>query len=166
MRIADVPEFSKKHDILAFPSTALVSDIAQKMAERNVGAVPIIDNGRLVGIFSERDMVKRVVAAGLDATKTPVHDVMTPDPQTASPDDWVSDAVEFMIQGHYRHLPIVGHEGELVGFLSQRDFMAVNLGELLKNTAKVSFITLAKAPQVWIMVGGLVLYTIFLLAIS
>lgn len=166
MRIADVPEFNKKHDIVAFGSDAMISDVARKMAEKNIGAIPVIDDGKLVGVFSERDMLKRVVAAGMDPTKTKLGEVMTPEPQTASPDDWVSDAVDFMVQGHYRHLPIVAHDGELVGFLSQRDFMAVNLSELLKNTAKVSFMTIAKAPQVWIMVGGLVLYTIFLLSIS
>ena len=165
MKISDIPEFNRKHEIVALSGDTTVDIAAKRMAEKNIGAVPVMDKETLVGIFSERDMLKRVVAEGKDPAQTSLKDVMTPDPQHASPDDWVHDAADFMIQGHYRHLPIID-EGKLVGFLSQRDFVAVDLHQLLHDTAKVSFMAIAKAPQVWIMLGGIILYTIFLLSIS
>ena len=64
-----------------------VSAVVAMMAEQQIGAIPICEDGRLVGIFSERDFVRRVAAAGLDPDKTPLGAVMTPDPVTASPNE-------------------------------------------------------------------------------
>ena len=66
----------------------------------------------------------------------------------------------------YRHLPVVDAKGTLVGFLSQRDFLAMSVSELLKQTARISFITLAKAPPVWILLAGMLLYTILILYVK
>jgi CBS domain-containing protein len=90
------------------------------MAKRRIGAVPIVDKGRLVGIFTERDVVLRIVAAGRDPNKTTLAKVMTPDPDTLEPGDSVRAALDLMQAGHFRHLPVVDG-GRLIGIVSIRD---------------------------------------------
>lgn len=166
MKIHEIPEFHNRKELITLPSNTLVKDAAMSMAGSNIGAIPVVDDGKLVGVFSERDMLKRVVAENKDPHTTRLSEVMTSHPQTASPDDWVTTGMDYMVKGHYRHLPVVDEKGALVGFLSQRDFLAMSISELLKQTARVSLITLAKAPPVWILVGGIILYTILILYVK
>lgn len=84
------------------------------------GAAAADDGGRMIGIFTERDFVNRVVAAGLDGAK-PVETVMTPSPKTVRRSASVQSAVELMASGGYRHLPVLGEGGEPLGVLSVKD---------------------------------------------
>ena len=95
-------------------------EAADLMAERRIGAVLIMSEGQLAGILTERDLVFRVLAKGLDAGSTKVGTVMTPDPQTVTPDDSAKHALETMSKGHYRHLPVV-QGNEVLGIVSIRD---------------------------------------------
>ena len=105
-----------------------VLDAVALMSARRVGAVPVVENGRLVGIFSERDVVRRVVAMGRPIDKTRLAEVMTPDPITALPGDERAEAMRKMDDAQCRHLPIVQH-GALVDMLSIRDVLFVELEE-------------------------------------
>ena len=105
-----------------------VVDAVALMSARRVGAVPVVLAGRLVGIFSERDVVRRVVAVGRPVDKTRVGDVMTPDPVTASPSDERALAVLKMDTVGCRHLPVVQH-GAVVDMLSIRDLLFDELEE-------------------------------------
>jgi CBS domain-containing protein len=102
-----------------------VRDVARKMSERNVGAVAVLDGGKLVGVFSERDLMKRVVAAGLNPEVTPVEKVMTKDIVVAKPVDDLDDALEKMHSIGCRHLPVV-EGGNLVGMISLRDLLEID----------------------------------------
>lgn len=113
-----------------------VSDVARRMREKNVGAVAVLDAGRLVGIFSERDVVTRVVADNLDAAHTPISIVMTKDLIVADPSDDIDDAVQKMVAGNCRHLPIV-KGGNLLGMISIRDLLQIDDET---NKAKASFL--------------------------
>ncbi|MCE4627970.1 MAG: CBS domain-containing protein [Desulfurococcales archaeon] len=105
-----------------------VYEAAVKMAELGVGALPVIDEeGRLVGIFTERDLLVRVVAKGLDPTKIRVGEVMTPNPVTVGPDEPVEEALRLMAKIRARHLPVVDEKGRLVGIVSIRDLELVLL---------------------------------------
>jgi CBS domain-containing protein len=112
---------SNQQQLLTLPRTTLVRDAAKAMRERHVGAVLVSVDGRLEGIFTERDMVNRVVAEGRDLDRTTLADVMTANPDTASPNDTAIAALRRMQDGGYRHLPIVDR-GRLVGIVSRRDF--------------------------------------------
>ena len=93
------------------------------MVERNVGAVPVLRDHELVGIFSERDLMKRVVAAALDPATTIVKDVMTADPLVVSYDETIDTCRAIMQQHGFRHLPVCDGR-KLRGLISMRDLLA------------------------------------------
>ena len=102
-----------------------VLDAARYMAEVKRGAVPVITDGRLVGMFSERDLMLRVVLADKNPAEVIVSEVMTRDLVIAQLSDSVRDCLIKMQKMHFRHLPVV-EEGRLVGLISLRDLMAMD----------------------------------------
>jgi CBS domain-containing protein len=131
-RIADI---IKNQKVASLPPSATVRQAAKTMAKRNIGAIMVIDeNDRLVGVFTERDMVKRVVAEGLDVEKTPVEKVMTRNPKTMPSSESTLVALRQMREAGYRHLPIVDN-GKLKGVVSTRDFIGAELKQLEIETA-------------------------------
>lgn len=115
-----------RETLVADRSTS-VMEAARRMTERQVGAVPILDGDRVVGIFTERDIMARVVAAGLDP-RTPVGEVMSTDLVVADLDETHEACLHRMQQARVRHL-LVLREGHLAGILSLRDLLAVELDE-------------------------------------
>ncbi|HEX8474718.1 MAG TPA: CBS domain-containing protein [Pyrinomonadaceae bacterium] len=109
--------------------TATAMDAAEFMASRNIGAVCIIDDKkRLCGIFSERDMLQRVVVKRLDAASVPIRDVMSEPRAVIQCNETPHQALERMERTGVRHLPVVDGE-RWVGMLSMRDIMRVELSE-------------------------------------
>jgi CBS domain-containing protein len=107
-------------DLLTVEAGALLTDAVRSMDERRVGAVLVLDGDRLVGVFTERDVL-RAVARGL-APDAVVGDWMTRGPETIESGDPAQHAAVLMIHGGFRHLPVVD-EGRVVGILSIRDLM-------------------------------------------
>jgi CBS domain-containing protein len=106
-------------------STESVRDVARRMSDWNVGAIAIVDEGKLVGVFSERDLMTRVVAAGLDPDGTPIDTVMTKDIGVAAPVENIDEALGKMYSLKCRHLPVVD-SGKLIGMLSLRDLLQID----------------------------------------
>jgi CBS domain-containing protein len=98
------------------------------MSEQGVGAIVVLDGERLVGVFSERDLMKRVVVAGRDAAQTPVSAVMTRDVVTATVRDRVAECEDKMKRAGCRHLPVLA-EGRVLGMISMRDLLRDELEE-------------------------------------
>jgi CBS domain-containing protein len=113
-----------------------VDRVIRLMAQEEVGAVPVCEAGRLVGIFSERDFVRRVAARGLDAAKTELAAVMTPDPVTAEPTEDRLAAIGKMQGVGCRHLPILAN-GEVIDMLSMRDLLFVEIAEREQEVAQL-----------------------------
>jgi CBS domain-containing protein len=105
-----------------------VSETARYMAEKDIGAVPVIDNHRLVGIFSERDIIKRVIVPGRDVSTTLLKDVMTTTLVVAEATEEVTKVLEKMETNRCRHMPVMSG-GTVVGFLSLRDLLSADLRE-------------------------------------
>lgn len=105
-----------------------VQAAVEYMAQKNIGAVSVMDGDRLVGVFSERDVITRVVAKGLSPSATVVSSVMTTNLVVASADETYESCLRKMKQASCRHLPVV--EGDkLVGFISLRDLLLVDISE-------------------------------------
>jgi len=107
---------------------ATVAEACHMMATNNVGIVAVLDGDRLAGVFSERDVVRKVIDRGLDPTRTPVADVMTSRLVVADADEDYQGAMSKMDQANIRHLPVVSGE-RLLSMLSIRDLMRVALDD-------------------------------------
>ena len=123
------------HNPIVLKPSDTVADAVKIMAENNIGAVVIVDeNFRPIGIFTERDLLIKVCARGLDPAKVRLEEVMTRDPVTIREDTPVMQALEIMMNFGFRHLPIVDDNGILVGIVSIRDLskpmMEVDISEL------------------------------------
>jgi len=105
-----------------------VLDVARLMVDHNIGAVPVLKQGDLMGIFSERDLMNRVVVEGKDPARTPVSDVMTEDPLTVDPNDSLETCMTLMRRHGFRHLPVCSGR-ELRGVVSLRDILLHDLNE-------------------------------------
>jgi CBS domain-containing protein len=115
-------------DTVTVDALTTVADAARIMAARHIGAVPVLAGERLVGIFTERDVLTRVVAAGVNADVTPVGDVMSTELVVSDVGEGYDVCLTRMQQAHVRHL-IVLDRGRLTGILSLRDLMRVDLDE-------------------------------------
>ena len=125
-------EIMREGFIFAVQQNATVAEAAQIMGAQNVGIVCVLDGERLVGVFSERDVVRRVVNRGLDPLLTPVEDVMTRDLVVASADEDYQTAMRKMDQANIRHLPII--EGDRIfSMLSIRDLMRVDMARMTEE---------------------------------
>lgn len=103
---------------------ATVFEALQLLAEKNIGALLVLENGRLAGIVSERDYARKVVLLGKTSMDTPVREIMTENVVTVTPQTKVSEAMSVMTERHFRHLPVIEDE-KIVGVIS--------IGDLVKS---------------------------------
>lgn len=115
-------------DTVTVESGASVTTAARLMAEHHIGALPVVDNGRLAGIFSERDVLTRVVAAGRNPDTTLVREVMSSELIVANAPESYETCLARMQQAHVRHL-LVLENGALFGIASMRDVLAADIDE-------------------------------------
>lgn len=127
-----IEEIVRERPLYTATADQSVVEVAKFMAEKNIGALPVLDQDRLVGIFSERDIITRVVAKGIDASNAKVRDVMTSKIVVAEAGDSYESCLQKMQQVHCRHLPIVSGE-KLIGVVSLRDLLMVDLDEKERN---------------------------------
>ena len=131
----DIPVRKVMREALKAAPDTLVSKAATLMEEKNVGAIMVVEDDKLVGIFTERDVVFRVVARGLDPQTTPVAEVMTRGPLTVDPDTPFGYALVVMQENGFRHLPVV-QDGRPVGIVSSRRAMDPELEEFVSETRR------------------------------
>ena len=118
-------------------ATRTVLEAARYMMEHNVGAVPVLRSGDLVGILSERDIMNRVVAVGRTPGTTAVSEVMTANPRAVPADETIEECLFIMREFGFRHLPIVDGK-ELKGLVSLRDVLMHQAGEIERQTRKAA----------------------------
>ena len=123
-----IRELLKDRPIFHVEADQSVLETVNYMVDHNIGAVPVLRDGELVGVFSERDLMKRVVAGARSPGSTRVSEVMTPRPHSVAVDETIENCMFLMREHGFRHLPVV--EGkQLKGFLSLRDLLLHNLNQ-------------------------------------
>ena len=119
-RVSAILAHKKVSTVWSIGPNATVFDAIRLMDEKNVGALPVVENGKLVGIVSERDYTRKVIVKGRSSKDTPVSDIMTKELLTVNPGDSVAECMRIMTEKRVRHLPVL--EGtKLVGILSIGD---------------------------------------------
>jgi CBS domain-containing protein len=117
---------------------SMIFDAIQLMADKNVGALPVVENGQLLGMLSERDYTRKVALKGKSSKNTPVREIMTQDVVTVTVADTIGNCMEVMTNSHIRHLPVT--EGKrMVGLVS--------LGDLVKWTISAQQATIEALQQ-------------------
>lgn len=140
-RVRDLMEQEK---LLTAPPQTTVGEAGMMMARRKVGAVMVLENQKLVGIFTERDAVFRVIALGRDAQTTALAEVMTAAPQTVDPEKSFGYALLLMHEHGFRHLPVM-EDGELIGIVSARNAMDPDLEEFVAEAKRREQILLERS---------------------
>ncbi len=133
MTIAAILATQGGREVATLASSASVGDAVALLAERGIGAVPVVDGGAVVGIFSERDVI-RLIAGGADALAQPLSAAMTASPVTVRRDDAVIAALSLMTRRRIRHLPVV-EDGALVGFVSIGDLVKYRIDRIEADAA-------------------------------
>jgi CBS domain-containing protein len=131
-RIRSVMERRK---LVTAPPETPVSKAAKLMAKKNVGAVLVVEGDRLVGIFTERDALVRVIAKGRDTETTLLSDVMTASPHTLDPDKTFGYALLMMHEHGFRHVPVI-ENGKPIGIVSSRNALDPDLEEFVAETQR------------------------------
>ncbi|MES2770945.1 MAG: CBS domain-containing protein [Pseudomonadota bacterium] len=127
-----IKEIIHQQSVLCVDESTLVQHAARLMSEQNVGSIMITHHGVLTGIFTERDLLNRVVAANRDPGNTKLAEVMTRNPQTINADRLFSYAMHLMYEGGFRHLPVVdptpdGQPAKPIGIISIRDALGLEM---------------------------------------
>ena len=130
-----VRKVMKRRDLLTAPPGISVAEAARRMARRNVGAIIVIEDENLIGIFTERDIVFRVVALGRDLLATRVGDVMTRSPRIVDADESFGSALLIMHDNRFRHLPVI-ENGKLVGIISARNALDPELEDFVSEAQR------------------------------
>jgi CBS domain-containing protein len=125
---------SKGSDVVSISSHDRVSDAVAILAEKRIGAVPVIDDGRVVGIFSERDVVYSIAKVGAAALDARIGDVMTTPAMTVDPDTAVMAGLSLMSKRRIRHLPVVRGDA-VVGFISIGDLVKFRIDRIEAEAA-------------------------------
>jgi len=119
-----ISELLKKRDatVYSLKPQDSVFEALRRLADHDVGAMMVLDSGRLVGVFSERDYTRKIALVGKSSKDTAVKDIMTANVFTVAPSTRTKDCLALMSQKKIRHLPVVD-EGKVVGMISIRDIM-------------------------------------------
>lgn len=136
MKIRQILQKKKINALFSVASDTTVYNALVEMADKNIGAVLVIDNGKLSGIFSERDYARKIVLKGLHSDETLVKDVMTAKVITIDLEDKLEDAMQIMSDKHIRHLPVNDGQ-ELVGIISINDLVTTLINEQKSQIASL-----------------------------
>ncbi|MGF1500347.1 MAG: cyclic nucleotide-binding/CBS domain-containing protein [Paracoccaceae bacterium] len=166
MKIKDRPEFTSKPKVLTLRPTETVREAVRRMCIHGYGSVVVIDeNEQLIGIFTERDAMTRVIDKGLDPNETTLDQVVTRDVRVARADDLVIDWLRIMSNERFRRLPIVDENGKVVSMMTQGDFVSYTWPELLGQLSFTAKAAMGANTQLTIMMAGVLTYTLVLIGI-
>jgi CBS domain-containing protein len=166
MKIKDRIEFKTKSPVITFAPEDKVMTAIKVMAEKNYGASVIVDGDtKPIGIITERDFMRRILAKGLDPAKTSISEIMTRDLKLASADDQVVEWLRIMSNERFRHLPVVDGNGVLVNLMSQGDFVSYTWPQLLQTVTEKAKSSFLERFYLYMIVGGLMAYSLLMIVV-
>lgn len=157
MKIKDRPEFNRKGETLTFAPNVMVSTAVREMSEKNYGAAVIIgEDQKPLGIVTERDFMRRLLKNNLDQNVTALSAIMTTDLRLAKADDDLLDWLRQMSNDRFRHLPVVNDNGELIGLMSQGDFVSYTWPQLFERVREQARATFDVNPSIFFGLGTII----------
>lgn len=165
MQIKDRPEYNRKGAVLTMGPDETVAHAASVMSEVNYGAVVIVSpEDKPIGIVTERDFMRRVLAKNLDPAQTLLSEIMTSDLRVAKPEDDLLDWLRQMSNDRFRHVPVVGEDGRVITVMSQGDFVSYTWPQLLSRLGEQARATFELSPSLFAALGGGVLFLLAVIA--
>ena len=166
MQLRDRPEFASKAKPLTFAPTASVADAVAAMSERNYGSIIVVDDDdKVIGVMTERDVMKRLVYAERSAKETRVEDIMTRDPRVARETDQVLDWMRIMSNDRFRRLPVVDDDGRIKAVFTQGDLVSYTWPDLIYQAKELTKATIGRSYPVWLIAGGVMLYSLLMVVV-
>ena len=165
MIISERPEFQSKPAPLTCAPDESVLGASKRMADRNYGSIIVVDEQRRVlGLLTERDILRRVVAVERDPTRTTISDIMTRELRIARASDDVVGWLRLMSNERFRRLPVVDDQERLINVITQGDFVSYTWPDLLNQTRTLVKQSFGGTFSLPILLGGVLLYTIIVIA--
>jgi len=161
MKIRERREFLSKPKPMTCSADHTVREAVALMAQKNYGAIVVIDGeGRVEGLMTERDLMRRLVNEGRDPETTKVSEIMTSDVRVAKADDEIVPWLQMMSNERFRRLPIVDEDGKLISIMTQGDFVSFTWPDLIQNAAMMARGSLSRGYIIALIAGAVLLYTI------
>ncbi len=163
MQLRDRPEFKSKSRPITFGKDASVAEAVAVMAAKNIGAVIIVDDAdKVIGVVTERDILIKIVGADRDPKALKLDDIMTREVKVARETDEVLQWMRAMSNERFRRLPVVDADGKILAVFTQGDFVSYTWPDLLFQARQMAAATLSRNYGVWLVLGGVLLYTVLM----
>ena len=164
-RLIDRPEFKTKPVPITFLKKDKVAQAIEVMSEKNYGSVVIIDdNEKVIGIVTERDIVKKLVRNNMSPKTTKLEEIMTPDPRVADENDDVLDWLRIMSNDRFRRLPVVDENGKIKVIFTQGDFVSYTWPDLIFHASQMAKASFMKGFTINTMLIGMFIYGVAMIA--
>lgn len=167
MKIKERPEYKSKPEATRFLKTQKVREAVRSMSEKNYGCSVIVDEqDHVVGIVSERDLMRRVLNENVDIDKTDLADIMTKDVRVAREDDDVVDWLRIMSNERFRHLPVVDENNVVKCLMSQGDFVSYTWPDLLDKVKEKAKQSVTGGYPVFLIIVAVLIYTLIMTLVN
>ena len=164
-KLKDRPEFNSKPKPITFEKHQKVSEAVRVMADKNYGSVVIVNkNNKVIGICTERDILKKLVNKNLNSSKTKLEDIMTPNPRVGYEDDDVLDWLRTMSNDRFRRLPVVDNKGSIKAIFTQGDFVSYTWPDLIYQMSQMTKASLTKHFNLTSILIMIMIYSIAIIA--
>ena len=160
-RLIDRPEFKTKPTPVTFNKNDTIDMAAEVMSDKNYGSVVIVDkNQKVIGIVTERDIVKKLVLKNLSPKTTKLEEIMTPNPRVADENDNVLDWLRIMSNDRFRRLPVVDKNGKIKVIFTQGDFVSYTWPDLFYQASQMAKASILGGFSIYGLITMMVIYSI------
>ena len=164
-KLKDRPEFTSKPKPITFQKHQKVSEAVVEMTKKNYGSVVIVDKkNKVIGICTERDILKKLVNKNLNPVKTKLEEIMTPNPRVGHEDDDVLDWLRTMSNDRFRRLPVVDKNGAIKAIFTQGDFVSYTWPDLIYQVSQMTKARLTKHFNLTSILVMIMIYSIAIIA--